>query len=1747
MKSKIKSVLSVILVLAMMITMIPFTASTTKAADNEFYRIVHLDAGRKYFSVDSIKSIIDTAEEAGYNQVELYLSDNQGFRFALDDMTITTSTGNTYDLTKALGDGYSDGSKYPDGSGKYLTQDEMTEIIKYASGKGIDIVPCINVPGHMGAILEEFPDFRYSTSKSSIDLENEEAVAFAQAITEKYASYFAGQGVRYYNLGADEYANDMSTMGFAGLYKNNKYQNFVDFLNSAAEIVINHGMTPRAFNDGIYYNNDISVKINTKIQVCYWSSGWSGYDVASAETIASQGHAMINTHGDYYWVLGNSSWQCSEQKASQFNYKSFQGGTIEEPAGAMFCIWCDVGNADGTDDGSNVVNQTKNVITAFGKTLPGSGIVTPAETTVSCEDGTVSVTAAGLTSVTCSKAQTPLVEGAAEGKVVAYNVVPVNADGNYIGKGTVTISVPEGWDTTKLGAFVVESNGAVSKVDGTYIDGKYTFIAPHFSVMGLYEAASASEVEITDTKEININIGKTITETINGADYSNQINADNLDEKVATIKAEKTEVVGEIYWELVTNGAEGIEDGKEYVIASGNSGSVHALSKTGGCSGAISVSANKIQAVDSDYVFTLEKNGSGWNLKDSDGKFLYPTGKMTSILGFSSWNYEWSLGQNSPQTVTINGDASVTIGRVITSESKSKTAYISYSKGGNWSAPKYSVFSSPSNLYLFKKVTTAAGTNTTVTFTGVSAGTTEVIVGNTKYVITVTDAAPDNALTADSLPVEYWITNSKVYTTSNTSSASSTSINKQNASSEAGVAITECVPETAYSNYDGWLEVRYWQAMRLDSSNHQSSASSDDETPDGTALTHVRYYNNAWQYKTTDGVWHYFESEDQLVAYYMRHTEITKEVTTAMKDWGYETDSTTPDTSSGDGQVALSVAVVYPDNTVSPTENEIYSNSTTIFNYWSGRDIGIIAPMNNSDYEIEKITVTDGARSSNPSDNVWYSNDSISWNKKTVNDDGDEWYDEQEIWNDSMGTNPVVNGKASNITWSAKNTAKLVLIYLKPVHHESNLTVNYVDDSANGTLIRTGEVVVAYEGVEAPVTFLNGLVQKSEVKVGTFTLDDDAYIVNSSNVNQTFNKNIAIMDDVVEQYKSGLYIYVSADISEDGKTLTLHYALDSSKISQNYIVDFGVPVKVPLSEVADGATSANTTVTIAETAFGTAEIEEGYLVYTPERIMTATDVVSLKVSNVSVRIGFVPATTVYYEEGFASYTGVEEQPDVSTTKTQTASKPGEKALYGYDSAYSSDAGDSDGKAVTLSTGGKGEFTFKGTGFEIYSRSEEESGKIMIYLYKDGKITNLYTVDTKQAIGKTADTDMQNQIAYNVPIVSVTDLEAGTYTVKMSVVKTTNADGTKKVKPVYIDGYRIYSDTSYNDIYTQDVEANPKFIDLRNVLLAGLGVKANDGQYAQQAAENIITQVYAESDGAGAVILDQNGTSGITSGDEESEITSGEDLRDNGPKNEIYLKKDQALAFKLNQEYKNVQIGLKALNRATTYQINNGLEQSLSSSTDMFYKVDGKTVTITNKGEGILAITKLKVVGDSQNTNTSAMFAVLSANDLMPALYSLGYESEPTITYADAMVNVSVQDMSGKEIASTILSANGEAGTETVFNGTDILTTVKNVIPEGYALPEGTVIEDVTVLYGESSDVVVKAGKIATLNVTYKTVLGKIVGNSTLTAVQTSTDIEHSFTAKEIRDAVPEGHWTGTLLNTKVKYGSNGNRTVYVLY
>ena len=106
-------VLTMLLVVSMVFTLLPAPAiaagnwwwnndeyteeavpTATTADANYHYNIFFLDCGRKYYSVESIKKLIDNASAAGFNYIQLAVG-NDGLRFLLDDMSLTVN-GTTY-------------------------------------------------------------------------------------------------------------------------------------------------------------------------------------------------------------------------------------------------------------------------------------------------------------------------------------------------------------------------------------------------------------------------------------------------------------------------------------------------------------------------------------------------------------------------------------------------------------------------------------------------------------------------------------------------------------------------------------------------------------------------------------------------------------------------------------------------------------------------------------------------------------------------------------------------------------------------------------------------------------------------------------------------------------------------------------------------------------------------------------------------------------------------------------------------------------------------------------------------------------------------------------------------------------------------------------------------------------------------------------------------------------------------------------------------------------------------------------------------------------------------------------------------------------------------------------------------------------------------------------------------------------------------------------------------------------------
>ena len=326
-------------------------------------KVISIDAGRKYFSAEQLKRIIDKASELGYSDVHLLLG-NDGLRFLLDDMTITAN-GKTYasdDVKNAIIEGTK--AYYDDPNGTTLSQAEITELIEYAKSKGLGLIPAINSPGHMDAMLVAMEKLGIQNpqayfdkvSKTTMDLENEEAMNFVKALIGKYMDFFAGK-TKIFNYGTDEYANDATNaQGWYYLKYYNLYGKFAEYSNTLAAMAKERGLQPMAFNDGFYYEDKDDVEFDKDVIISYWSKGWWGYNLATPQYLASKGYKLLNTNGDWYYVLGNhkpdEAYPLSKALENSGKVPFNQLASTKYPevdlptVGSMLAIWADKPSAE---------------------------------------------------------------------------------------------------------------------------------------------------------------------------------------------------------------------------------------------------------------------------------------------------------------------------------------------------------------------------------------------------------------------------------------------------------------------------------------------------------------------------------------------------------------------------------------------------------------------------------------------------------------------------------------------------------------------------------------------------------------------------------------------------------------------------------------------------------------------------------------------------------------------------------------------------------------------------------------------------------------------------------------------------------------------------------------------------------------------------------------------------------------------------------------------------------------------------------------------------------------------------------------------------------------------------------------------------------------------------------------------------------------------------------------------------------
>lgn len=1517
-RTTMQKVLSMILVLVMLLSLMSMSAFTmatnetgaSSSARNDFMRVFHLDCGRKYFSVAEIESLIDTASAANYTHIELAVG-NDSLRFLLDDMSVTAN-GKTYASDDVKREIHNGNVKYYDaGSANELSQSDMDAIIAYAQSKNISIIPLINTPGHMDAILSAATaltgsDCAYNKSVRTIDLTNDTAVAFTQALLQKYINYFAGKGCGYFNMGADEYANDvLKPNGFSYLLSNGLYNNFVNYVNDVAKLIVDAGMTPIAFNDGIYYKNTTNCGAFSKdIVVSYWENSGA----ASASFIAQQGHKILNTNKSWYYVPGNTgSWASMNTAKSGVNntrVTSVAGdnGSVT-PIGAMLCLWCDTPSVPFDSNVKGNVNYLMQTLSQKNSTYFTT--VTPQVETAHHDQGLT------LGNSTILRLSTGL------------NAVWSVSDASVLSLGSVTRSAA----STVTGNRVTVT--ALSRGTAT--------------VTAKVDNGQSYSMNLTVTGEndvqVDLTVGETWSTTVRGQDLSGYA----TDNNVAKVDVSCVKAPGVPATSVVANTSYYIQN------SDGNY---------------LDINAKWVKNYNSAVPWT-------W-----DGKHLSHNGKYVYL----NWSYEWEISSKKVELVFKDG---VFIYK-------------------NWLGTIYTlgtpvtIENDPVDV-------------STITITGKAVGDTEATIGNALYHITV---MPTDALKADSITLEYMITTCHVHDYN--SSSDRYKITSAEASNAAGVDVSTLAPANGYfyeNNQTSKPETDaiYWQTVRLDNDHKQLDKGWGDSTGFGVPLTRVRCHSGAWQYLTTDGAWEYFRTDDQLVAYYVQKTAVTKDVVTYTKDWGQVVTENKPsDGGTGNNQVALTFAVVYPDGTVSPKEHEMYPGATTIFNYESGgRDIGVIMPKNDENYEISKITLTNGTRNTKhkPENgkHKWYADDSITWDKKTT-ETGDQWYDETVVWDESSGTEPVVNGKhCANGSWNAANTAKLVLIYLKPVIKETNLNVVYWDDDAD-TQIYKYQIVAKHQATDPEPTYETALMDgqaciggngpwKGKTAEDNGYLPDSAYVVNASGNQQTISKDIKQLDGVTGNYKSGIYEYRWAEISEGGKTLKLHFDLKKTD-AKTYVVDFGLPVTIPVSAfgIEDASTIAWMSLLAGEQTlentgkYGTAKInsDDKTVTYTLHNTLDSTAAIPLYVkftggSSEAARVfhvNIIPATSVYYEDSFATFTNADGTNVVNKNQTNTNGfwttvgeqdttkqqvfeqlKSANNNVYGYDPAYANCRTFSMGSAtkvtVDANTSSKysqvpaATFTFKGTGFDVISLTSNTSGTVMYTVTNSqGVKKQVGSVDTYYSDAAGVTTDSAKAL-YQIPVIKVSGLPYDTYTVKIEVGYGEFFDHTGNDSySFWLDAIRVYDPMDKNkDVYAQDGEGYPQYIKLHDALV---------GKTAHSEA----------------VFIDGGPKANV------------ETYTNYGPNNEVYLTKGQAITFTVPRDSNiaSVQIGAKAPSGSAAQMVvtggGNGLDQVLSTATEMYYEIgtaDG-SFTITNMGDGILSLTDLKITFKNKPASAAALSA-----------------------------------------------------------------------------------------------------------------------------------------------------------------------------
>ena len=1563
------------------------------------YRIVHLDCGRKYFSKDWIIALMYEAKAAGYNQVQLAFG-NKGLRFLLDDMSV-----NTYEK-QAVTDAIKEGNKayYNAGEKNELTEAEMDEIFVAADKIGIEIVPLFNTPFHMEAVITAMGKLNitnayYDSNKACLNLSNNYATAFVKALMQKYITYFQGKGCKYFNFGADEY-----TGGWNSTFYN--YANEIVSMISAAGMnarIFNDSF--RSDSNNGYVNN---AQVCYWSSNSGYASTATVYNYAKKIINTNQDfYYVVNkdtqqstwSPNSYYAFSGSfdeTTWVNYAKNFSNTTYKNFagynNGAESITPVGSMFCIWCD--NPSHKDE-TQIAKEIRMILRVIGARMQNSDTYSTSDVLVKGgfkADGTIN------TSGSVSTPPTIKDELGCEGKI---DVAIGTSTRIYLPEGIVaTWTVTEGKDVVELVA--VESDAqkrgeqVVEFADAAPIIGNAVMVKAlktgTATVIATLEDGTVitATVEAKDNtkKHITVVEGKTVEIAIDG---NHERTYDTVNPEIATVTAKYAPTAGGTYYDKAALGAgtffisnnandtnptvtvtfEDAGNGKYYIKNSNGEYIYPNASRYRGWwsyslgSGKQSVTINSDEkgaivakrSVSSGYYNTtayLTLNNSSFGASGSKATlYIYKRveqGSDKTTLTFTGHKV-------GTTTVTIAG-VEYTIEVVPMSLENAEKLYIDF-----W-VTNHRIY--PTNLNVV--TTTNNNKQNARTYHEFSAAD-FYDAGEEGRVLTDVIPQTGNYESTTGTEALYWKTR---YLPNAHRQTEAGWTNKSGYGTDTVTGANGGVDIERIRFYGGKWEYR---AVDATDWNKLSGTTAD-------------------------------ENGNQIVAYYMLKTTVTDEVTTYITDWTdnqtdkfygvavdycvkYESDGVRNPDKFGRAQNSNTQWLNCDGINNGSAHNNGYSVlASNVTTDWKGlrtntsgddwyRVINNIRAVETAEYEIYMVTVT-------PSESFSLQNqqcpENITYNEQY----------EKVIWAESQDT-IAASGLAQHSEakiGGEPNIDKLVIqqcsgmlvtYYVRAKASEDSLTVNYYVD-----------------GSQTPFHTYNIAVAKNTTFSKEFALTAQGGLINNTVTNikgktETVQWDLKLMPQIGAQYRYTQYklVRVAKVTDEVPKTVNLYYTFDATK---TFVVDFGLPLRIEPKDLNEnlGAVGVNITKTEVGKVSSFAEVipgENGVITYKLTEMISDKDTFGVKYTGtlatsdnglqegeVEYTVTIIPATNVYYEDSFAKFTdgsGAAEgatwapvydpgtDANTNANTTQALEALGNKTnVYGYDDAYKDSTMFSMGSArkVTVtqemvnnwkndtSAWPTAQFTFKGTGFDIISLTDNTSGAIFVDVVGKTKgitqklvVNNYYGYDYDATTGEWKTTDKKNpNTLYQIPVMAVRDLEYDEYDVTIRVAYGQVFDKTGDSKySFWLDAVRVYDPMGKdNAIYNtgNEKEGYPQYIKLRNEL-------------AKDAATR-----------TGVVFIDGAANANIAL------------YANYGPNNEVYLAKGQAITFELNVgdgvNIKTIQIAAKAPNGEAYMAVTGDVDHSkaIGTATEMYYELDesARTFTIANTGEGILSLTNAKI-------------------------------------------------------------------------------------------------------------------------------------------------------------------------------------------